>query len=184
MHHANISLSAKHPILLPRDHYLTSLIVRRAHERVFHNGTKETLIEVRSDYWIIKGRSLVRKLIHHCKICRRYEGSHYKVPPPPPLLEFCVSEQPPFTFTGVDFAGPLYIRYPGSSESSKVWLCLYTCCVVRAVHSDLVPDMTTTTILRCLKRFVARRGLPRRIISDSGKTFKCAAKRLQGIPNQ
>ena len=68
LHHANIPLSTKHPILLPREHPLTSLIVRRAHERVFHNGTKETLTEVRSAYWIIKGRSLVRKLIHQCTI--------------------------------------------------------------------------------------------------------------------
>lgn len=91
--------STKHPFLLPRDHHLTSLIVRRAHERVFHNGTKETLTEVRSGYWIVKGRSLVRKLIHHCTVCHRYEGPHYQVPPPPPLPEFRVSEQPPFTFT-------------------------------------------------------------------------------------
>ena len=184
LHHANISLSAKHPILLPRNHHLTSLIVRKAHERVCHNGPKETLTEVRSRYWIIKGRSLVRKLIHHCTICKRYEGLHYQVPPPPPLPKFRVSEQPPFTYTGVDFAGPLYIRYPGSSETSKVWLCLFTCCVIRAVHLDVVPDMTTTAFLRCLKRFVARRGLPKRIVSDNGQTFKCAAKILQTMLNQ
>ena len=183
LHHTNIPLSTKHPILLPREHPLTSLIVRRAHERVFHNGIKETLTEVRSAYWIIKGRSLVRKLIHQCTICR-FESPHYQVPPPPPLPEFRVSEQPPFTFTGVDFAGPLYIKYPGSPESSKVWLCLFTCCVVRAVHLDLVPDITTTTFLRCLKRFVARRGIPRRIMCDNGKTFKCAANVLQDILNQ
>ncbi len=93
-------------------------------------------------------------------------------------------EQSPFTNTGVDFAGPLYVRYPGSTKSSKVWLCLFTCCVVRAVHLDLVPDMTATAFLRCLKHFVARRGLPRRIISDNAQTFKCAAKTVQAMLSQ
>ena len=182
--HANIPLETKHPILLPRGHYLTELIVQRAHKKVLHNGIKETLTEVRSRFWILKGRSLVRKLIHQCTVCRRFEGSHYQVPPPPPLPEFRVSKQPAFTFTGVDFAGPLYIRYPGRKEASKVWLCLFTCCVVRAVHLDLVPNMTTTAFLRCLKRFVSRKGLPKRFISDNGRTFKCAAKVLSSIPKQ
>lgn len=181
---ADISPAAKHPIILPRGHHLTALIVRRAHERVCHNGIKETLTEVRARFWIIKGRSLVRKLIHQCTICRRYEGPHYQVPPPPPLPEFRVSEQPPFTFTGVDFAGPLYIRYPGSKETCKVWICLFTCCVIRAVHLDLVPNMTTTAFMRCFKRFVSRKGFPRRIISDNGRTFKCAAKELRALLKQ
>ena len=171
LHHANKPSSAKHPIILPRDHHLTALTVENAHHKICHNGVKETLTEVRSRFWIVKGRSLVKKLIHQCGVCKRYEGLHYRVPPPPPLPEFRVHEQPPFTFTGVDFAGPLYIRYPNNKETSKVWLCLFTCCVVRAVHIDLVPDMTTTSFLRCLKRFVARRGIPRRMVSDNGKTF-------------
>ncbi len=95
-----------------------------------------------------------------------------------------MSERPPFTFTGVDFAGPLYVRYPGNTETRKVWLCLFTCCVTRAVHLDLVPDMTTTAFLRCLKRFVARRGVPIRIISDNGQTFKCADKKIQAMMKQ
>ena len=102
--HANLSPTTKNPVILPRDHHVPALIVRKAHERVSHDGTKETLTEVRSRFWIIKGRSLVRKLIHQCTVCRRYEGPHYQIPPPPPLPEFRVSEQPPFTFTGVDFA--------------------------------------------------------------------------------
>ena len=60
----DVSFNVKHPILLPRDHHLTLLIVRRAHKRVLHNGVKDTLNEVRSKFWIVKVRSLVRKIIH------------------------------------------------------------------------------------------------------------------------
>ncbi len=52
------------------------------------------------------------------------------------------------------------------------------------MHLDLVPDMTTTAFLRCLKRFVARRDVPSRIISDNGQTFKCADKKIQAMMKQ
>jgi hypothetical protein len=84
-------------------------------------------------------------------------------------------------YTAVDFAGPLYIKNKGDSSSTKVWICLFTCCVTRAIHLELVADLTTTTFLRCLKRFSARRGLPRRILSDNAKTFKTAARLIKTI---
>ena len=64
---ADIPYSTNHPVLLSRRHYLISLIVMRAHERVQHNGVKETLTEIRAKYSIIKGRSLVIK-IHHSSV--------------------------------------------------------------------------------------------------------------------
>ena len=50
--------------------------------------------------------------------------------------------------------------------------------IVRAVQLDIVPDMTTAAFIRSLKRFSARRGLPRKFVSDNGKTFKAAAKAI------
>ena len=155
--------------------------MRKAHERVFHNGVKDTLTEVRSRFWILKGRALVKKVVHQCVICRKFEGRPYLGPPPPPLPEFRVKEDPPFTYTRVDFAGPLYIKASSATASSKVWICLYTCCVVRAVHLDVVPDMTTLAFIRSLNRFSARRGLPKMFVSDNGKTFKAAAKAVDAI---
>ena len=92
-----------------------------------------------------------------------------------------VSRRPsrPFQKTGVDFAGPLYVRTPNIAGTTKTWLCLYTCCSTRAVHLDLVPNMTATGFLRSFKRFTARRGVPSMMISDNAKTFKSAATILQ-----
>ena len=151
-----------------------------AHQRVLHNGVKETLTELQSRFWILKGRSTVKQILHHCTTCRRFEGKSYHAPPPPPLPNYRVQVAPPFTITGVDFAGPLYVRSPDGGQK-KVWICLYTCCVVRAVHLDLVPDMSAPTFLRSFKRFAARRGLPSRVISDNGKAFKAAAKTIQAV---
>ena len=180
---ANIEVpfKTKFPILVPRSHYLSTLIVKQAHERVLHDGVKETLTEIRSKFWIPSGRSFTRKVIHKCVTCRKFEGLPFKAPQPPPLPECRVKEAPAFSFTGVDFAGPLLVRATLTSPSTKVWISLFTCYVTRAVHLDVVPDQSTLTFIRCLKRFVARRGLPSQFISDNGKTFKAAAKYLDTV---
>ena len=56
--------------------------------------------------------------------------------------------------------------------------------MTRAVHLDVVPDLSTSTFIRSLKRFCARRGLPHKILSDNGKTFKAAAKVVETIVDQ
>ena len=124
---ADIPYQTRHPILLPRDHYLTTLIVRRAHQRVLHNGVKDTLSEVRSRYWIVKGRAFVKKTIHHCIVCRKLEGKPFLGPSPPPLPSFRLTEDPPFTYTGVDFAGPLHIKKLHGAGGHKVWICMLCC---------------------------------------------------------
>ena len=172
MSNSDLPTEARAPVILDRKHHFTSLVVRDAHQRVLHNGVKETLMQIRSEYWIVRGRQFVRSLIYQCVVCRRQEGGPYKMVQPPPLPDFRTRQSRPFSNTGVDFAGPLYVRAP---DGPKVWLCLYTCCATRAVHLDLVPDMSAETFLRSFKRFTARRGTPVRMVSDNGKTFKSAA---------
>ena len=173
-----LSSSAKNPILLD---YLAGLIVADVHSRVLHNGVKETLTELRSQYWIVKGRQFVRRTIHRCTVCKRLEGKPCHGKPPPPLPEYRVRQSRPYQVTGVDFAGPFFVSAPGMAGTSKVWLCLYTCCATRAVHLDLVTDMTAETFIRSFRRFASRRGVPSRVISDNGKTFKSAAKLIKQV---
>ncbi len=63
---ADLPYSTKHPALLPRNHPLMAMIVKDAHGCVQHHGDKETLTEIQVKFWIIKGRSLVRSIVHHC----------------------------------------------------------------------------------------------------------------------
>ena len=151
LQNADIPFAAKHPVLLPRKYSLTALIACNAHLHVDHNGVKETLTELRQRYWVVRGRSLIRAIIHRCTTCKKHEGAPVVGPPPPPLPEFRVKEDPAFTYTGVDFAGPLSVRKGSSGGSRKVWICLFTCLVTRAIHLDIVPDLSATTFIRCLK---------------------------------
>jgi len=176
-----IPYATKFPILLPKSHPIAALIVRQAHERVLHNGVKETLTEVRSKYWIPGGRSFTRKVLHRYVPCKRFEGPPFASPPPPPLPECRVKEAPAFSYTGVDFAGPLMVCTGRRGQSMKIWIALFTCYITRAVHLETVTNQSTLAFIHCLKRFAARRGLPRRFISDNGKTFKAAAKYLDSV---
>jgi len=121
---AKLPASAKYPILLDKSHYITSLFVGDSHKRVMHGGVKSTLTELRSRFWIVQGRQFVRKLLYECLVCRRLQGRPYVAPPPPPLPEFRVMEEPPFTYVGIDFVGPLYVKSLNSPQQ-KVWICLY-----------------------------------------------------------
>ena len=172
----NLPDCTKKPILLDKSHYLTTLIVKDAHRRVLHNDVQETLAEVRSAYWIVRGRQFIHTIIHQCVVCRRIEGQPFKSHPPPSLPEFRVTQSRPFQFVVVDFAGPLYVKTSDVTLKPKCWLCLFTCCTTRAVHLELVPDLSTTTFMNCFKRFCGRRGIPSKVISDNGKTFKSASR--------
>ena len=174
---ADLPEATKHPIFLPSGHYFTTLLILDCHQRVMHGGIKETLTELRARFWVVKGRSLVRKVLRQCVRCMRYNGRPYSAPNPPPLPHFWVNASPPFSSIGVDYAGPLYIKGAGN----KVWIALFTCCVTHAIHLELIPDMITETFIRCFRRFTCRRGTPTRIVSDNSKTFKAARKELARI---
>ena len=150
--------------------------------RVFHGGVKATLTELRSQFWIIQGRRFVRQIVRQCIICRRFEARPCRAPNPPPLPPFRVDEAPPFSYTGVDYAGPLFVKREGNL-SNKVWICLFTCTVTRGVHLDVVRELSAPAFIQCFKRFTARRGIPSKMISDNGKSFQAAAKILRAIAN-
>ena len=101
LEHADLKPGARYPIILPRDHWLTILIVLDCHCRVLHDGFKSTLAELRSKFWTTKGRQYVKKLVNACVTCKKLQGKHFDAPPTAPLPEFRVSEAPPFSRIGI-----------------------------------------------------------------------------------
>jgi len=181
---SQVTLSAKQPALLPSNHHFVKLLVRKAHETMKHCGVNQTLTFIRERFWILKGRQTTRKVIKSCVICRRLEGHSYGTVPSPDLPAERVSEDPPFSHVGVDFAGPLHIKVAcdqAEERQEKVYVCLFTCTATRAVHLELTRDIGVDTFLLALRRFVGRRGLPATIISDNAKTFKSSSKQVTKI---
>ena len=177
---SDLDFRSKYPILLPKSHPFTDLVINDCHKRVLHNKLRSTLAELRARFWVPQGRQQVKRVIGKCHICRRLEGKAYKSPPEAELPNFRVNETLPFSNTGVDFAGPLFVKN-GPGEMKKVYVALFTCCVTRAIHLELVEDLNTISFVNCLRRFCSRRGTPRLINSDNAKTFKAADKLLDKL---
>ena len=172
--HAPLPYTTRYPAILPRDHYVTNMIIRKCHNNVMHNGVTETLIELRSKYWVVKGRQVIRKLISTCVTCKRIEGAKYPGPRPPPLPQFRVSDDFAYSHIGVDFAGPVYVKnvFSSAKRSYKAYIVLFTCASTRGVHLELTPDLSAEAFIRSLQRFVGRRGIPTSVVSDNGKAFQ------------
>ena len=96
----------------------------------------------------------------------------------PPILTERVSASAPFTHVGVDYFGPLFMKV--TRQTQKVWVCLYTCLATRAIHLDLMNNMTTQQFLLGFRRFIVRHGKPNKIISDNAATFKLASDTTAG----
>ena len=174
MEHTELDYETKCPILLPKMHRLTELIIKDCHHRVKHLKLRATLAEVRAKYRIPRGRQLVKQIIHKCRICKRHDNKPFNSPITGALPTFRVQEADPFSKVGVDFAGPLFIK-TGAKTIDKAYIALFTCSVTRAVHLELVADMSVNSFLRSFRRFTARRGMPTLVYSDNAKTFKASA---------
>ncbi|MES9884883.1 MAG: hypothetical protein ABW185_28910, partial [Sedimenticola sp.] len=179
LENAEISDTAKHPLLLPKHDAFTKLIVDKTHRQLLHAGVSQTLSHTRQKYWIPQGRQCVKGVLRTCKTCQRYEGGPYKMPEMPALPKDRVTVSPPFTKTGLDYLGPLYVKT--QSGTKNTWVCLVTCLVTRDVHLELMPDMSTEQFLLGLRRFIARYGKPQTIISDNASQFKLASETIHEL---
>lgn len=69
---------AKHPAILPKHSWLTTLIISDAHKRTLHGGTQLTLAHVKQHYWVIGGRAPVKTHILKCLTFTRQRGIRAK----------------------------------------------------------------------------------------------------------
>ena len=100
-----------------------------------------TVTYIRHTFWIPTIRQYAKKLLRKCVICRKVNGKSYVAPDPPPLPKIRLQEAPPFTVTGVDFTGALLVR-DENRILTKAYICLFTCASTRAVHLEVVPNLT------------------------------------------
>ncbi|XP_023214406.1 uncharacterized protein LOC111617336, partial [Centruroides sculpturatus] len=84
----------------------------------------------------------------------------------------------PFTVTRLDYAGPYLFKLQGGRgvRSSKCYVAIFVCFSTKAVHFELVSDLSTPRFIAALKRFIAHHGKPVKIMSDCASNFKKANK--------
>ncbi|XP_071137411.1 uncharacterized protein [Mytilus edulis] len=179
---SSIEENAKFPILLPKNHKLTDFVIMDAHLRNLHTGVGQTITHIRQSYWIPAIRQCVNSVLRKCIQCQKIIGKPYNSPEPPPLPKDRVKDTIPFCTTGIDFAGPLHIK-DTSTQPRKVYICLFTCACIRAIHLELVPDLSLNTFILAFRRFISRKGIPQTIYSDNAPTFVAASNALQSQLN-
>ena len=88
-----------------------------------------------------------------------------------------------FDKVGVDYAGPFYVKYGHVRKPTvvKTYASVFVSLSVKAVHLELMLELTTEAFLACLRRFISRRGKPTLIWSDHGTNFVGAAREIKEL---
>jgi len=177
---APLTPDRKYPILLPRHDQLTRLIIRSTHIDHFHAGAQLVQATISQRYWIVRGRDAIRQELRRCVICTR-NAARTQNQMMADLPQSRVTPCRPFENCGVDYAGPFILKpnAPRSKVSIKGYLAIFVCFVTRAIHLEVVSDMSTSAFQAALQRFVARRGRPSHIHSDCGTNFVGASRELK-----
>ncbi|XP_054723428.1 uncharacterized protein LOC129233424 [Uloborus diversus] len=161
LENAPFSNERRHPILLPKNHHLTTIIIRSYHETYLHAGTILLLSVIRKEFWTINAKSAIKKEIWKCIKCFKLKGkTATQVMADLPRARVMPSRV--FSKTGLDFAGPFLVK-PRSGRgvrTLKVYICIFVCLAVKAVHIEIVGKLSADCFIAALKRFVARRGKP------------------------
>lgn len=169
---SNYDYDTKHPILLHASHHVSKLLLIHYHRIFLHSGPQLILSLLRTKFWVVGGRNLARKVTHECHTCCRFAGRTIQ-----PIMANLPKERLhsdfPFCNTAVDYAGPILIadRKGRGCRLIKSYICVFVCLTVRAVHIELVTDLTTEAFIAALNRFIARRGKPTNLYSDNGSNF-------------
>ncbi|XP_015125115.1 uncharacterized protein LOC107046906 [Diachasma alloeum] len=183
LHQADIPFDQKHPILLPKNNHVTNLIIQECHSIQLHSGVQNTLQSLRHQFWLLDGRSQVRKIIRQCVPCLRAR---------PPIPQYTMGSLPatrvnatthPFVHVGVDYCGPFYIKETKlrNRKAVKIYVAVFVCLTVKAIHLEVVSDLTTEAFIGALRRFIGRRGRPILIQSDNGTNFVGANSEMKNI---
>ncbi|XP_052762426.1 uncharacterized protein LOC128205059 [Mya arenaria] len=179
---SNLTFAEKHPVIVPRKCHIGTLLVRHYHSSVKHQGRHFTEGALRSNgYWIVSGKRLIASVIHQCVKCKKLRGPHtHQLMADLPSDR--LSPAPPFTYVGVDCFGPWNVvtrKTRGGQANSKRWAVLFTCLTIRAIHIEVIEEMSGSAFINALRRFIARFGNVQIIRSDRGTNFVGAASELK-----
>ncbi|XP_070138651.1 uncharacterized protein [Drosophila bipectinata] len=174
------------PIILPKSHHFTDLVIKNAHLNTMHGGVQLTRAIIHQQFWIINGKQTVKGVLRQCVACfqhrpkpsRQLMGDlpYHRVNPPKRAFEA----------TGVDYTGSIDVkasRFRGHT-TYKAYIAVFICLASKAIHLELVTGLTAQHFLWALQRFIGRRGFVRHMYSDCGTNFIAADKSLQLWSNE
>ncbi|XP_058827916.1 uncharacterized protein LOC131687845 [Topomyia yanbarensis] len=168
---------AKFPVILPNQHLITFLNVDWFRRRYRHANRETIFNEISQRFEIPKLRRLLDKVVSKCTWCRILKASpipHAMAPLREMRLKAFVQ---PFTFTGVDYFGPVLVKVGRSN--AKRWVALFNCLTSRATHLEVVHSLSTESCIMAVHSFVSRRGIPKEFWSDNATCFQGTSNELK-----
>lgn len=182
---AAMTQNEKHPIILPRKHHFTTLLIRSAHMKTFHGGYALTAQKLQQSLWIVNARVAIKSVLYRCTTCFRLKKK-LLIQKMGDLPAYRLNVTIPFTFVGVDYAGYFEVKSSNRRNAPYVkgYVSVFVCLTTRAVHLEVVSDLSTIQFMKAFKRFIGRRGIPSRVYSDNGTNFVGAAREIQTNLNQ
>ncbi|XP_062714812.1 uncharacterized protein LOC109426713 [Aedes albopictus] len=169
--------ATKYPVILPKDHALTRLLVDSYHRRFLHMHNETVFNEVRQRFRIPQLRPVIKRVARECQRCRITKS----VPQAPMMSPLPAVRLTPnvraFSYTGVDYFGPIMVKQGRSLV--KRWVALFTCLTIRAVHLEVVHSLSMKSCVMAIRRFVSRRGAPKPFTLTTGRALKVPAICLQ-----
>lgn len=185
IHKAALTENEKHQVILPTKHHFTNILIQQIHLDTLHGGLGDTLQKIRQKFWIVNGKTRVNSILRKCVTCFRFKKK-LLTQKMGNLPYYRLQEAIPFTFTGIDYAGYFDIKTSSRKNApfAKGYIALFICQTTRAIHLELVSDLSSTQFLKAFKRFISRRGMPKKIYSDNGTNFIGASKEIHNMWNQ
>ena len=182
LQNAHIPYDEKHPIILPGKSIFVLRMVEEVHHTTLHGGIQLMLSQLNRLFWIIPGKRLITRVYRTCVKCNRF-GAKPLSQQMAPLPAYRLTPQRVFTSVGMDYAGPFDILFSRGrgAKTTKGYVLIFICMVVKATHIEIVSDLTTQAFLAAFSRFTARRGQCATVYSDNGTTFKGAAAELRSL---
>lgn len=169
----------KYPAILHHNSPLARMVIIEAHEKIGHEQVEHTIAALRSEFYILKYRKIVRSVLSKCLECRVE-----KAKPVIPIMAALPADRlrshlPPFTITGIDFFGPFKVSILRRTELR--YGVLFTCMTTRAVHLEMAYGLDTESFLLAFWRFANRRGCPTTCYTDNGTNLTAGEKELNAM---
>ncbi|XP_066902266.1 uncharacterized protein [Halyomorpha halys] len=166
-----------HSVLLPANYRFANLSIDPLPQTLHHTEPQRLPSLLRNRFWIIAGRGTVGSRVHRCATCLGINPVMGDLP------QSRFTQGRAFLNVGVDFAGPFFIKESQrrKAELDKAYICLFICFSTKAVHIEVVSQLSTDAFMACFDRFVARRGLTRKVFSDNATNFVGASNRLREL---
>lgn len=172
----------KHPIVLSSSCNLTKLVFNHYHEKHLHAGPQALLTAIRYKFWPLGGRNLARQTVFKCIRCFKSKPkstTHIMGSLPEHRVQPTLR---PFVNTGIDYCGPILIHRGGrSTVKIKSYVAVFVCFATKAIHLELVSDLTSDAFIAALRRFIGRRGKCQNLYSDNATNFVGANRELQEL---